>query len=49
VKDKIGVAMIDAGEEERLIKKDTILIETTNGNTGITLAFVAHKGDTNSS
>lgn len=41
IKDRIGVAMIAAAEEKRLINKDTILVEPTSGNTGIALAFVA--------
>jgi cysteine synthase A len=41
VKDRIGVAMVDAAEHQGILKPGGTIVESTSGNTGIALAFVA--------
>ena len=41
MKDRIGLAMIEDAEKAGVLKKDSIIVEVTSGNTGIGLAMVA--------
>ncbi|MBN2654589.1 MAG: cysteine synthase A [Nitrospirae bacterium] len=40
IKDRVGVAMIEAAEQQEIINKNSVIVEPTSGNTGIALAFV---------
>jgi len=41
VKDRLGIALIEDGEQKGIISKDSLIVEPTSGNTGVALAFVA--------
>ena len=41
IKDRIALAMIEDAEAKGILKKDTVIVEPTSGNTGVGLALVA--------
>ena len=41
VKDRLGIALIEDGEQKGIVNEDSLIVEPTSGNTGIALAFIA--------